>query len=78
MRQPCVFKNPAGKSTYHKSRMGKLQLDVMAHKWKEAEMARETGGVRPVVGSCKNLEWCNAEAIRAELERMGERKQSFV
>ena len=57
MRQPCVHKDPAGKSTYHKNRMGKLQLDVMARKWNEAELARETGGVRPVVGSGKILEW---------------------
>lgn len=53
-------------------------MDVMAHKWTEAELARQTGGVRPVIGSGKGLEWCDAVAIRAELERMGARKQNFV
>ena len=78
MRQPCVFTSPKGKSSYHASRLGQLQLNVLKHKWTADELKAQTGGVQPIVGNGKGLEWCDAAAISRELERMGARKHSFV
>ena len=58
--------------------MGKLQIEVLKHKWTKKVLAQQTGGVEPVIGSGLGLAWCDAEAIRKELQRMGARKQSFV
>ena len=58
--------------------MGQLQLNVLKHKWTDDELHAQTGGVQPMVGSGKGLEWCDATAIRRELESMGARKHSYV
>ena len=81
MRQPCVFTSPKGKSNYHANRLGQLQLNVLKYKWTADELIlikAQTGGVQPIVGNGQGLEWCDAAAIRRELERMGARKLSFV